>query len=108
MSKEAIAICKGLFTKDPQKRLGSGADGDEQIKRHAFFRRIDWPRIETKGVQAPFKPRINGPNDTSNFDYEFTSEVPKLTPLDKYFIMNLDQSEFEGFSFVNQEFIDKS
>jgi len=108
MSKEAIAICKGLFTKNPQKRLGSGDDGNDQIKRHAFFRRIDWPRIETKGVQAPFKPRIDGPNDTSNFDHEFTSEAPKLTPLDKYFIMNLDQSEFEGFSFVNQEFIDKS
>uniref|UniRef100_K1RBP7 protein kinase C n=1 Tax=Magallana gigas TaxID=29159 RepID=K1RBP7_MAGGI len=43
--------------------------------------------------------------DVSNFDREFTSEAPKLTPTDKLFIMNLDQTEFAGFSFVNPEFI---
>jgi hypothetical protein len=43
--------------------------------------------------------------DTSNFDREFTNEVPKLTPTDKLFIMNLDQSEFDNFTFVNPEFI---
>ena len=30
--------------------------------------------------------------DVSNFDREFTSEAPKLTPTDKLFIMNLDQT----------------
>ncbi|KAJ8318143.1 hypothetical protein KUTeg_003234 [Tegillarca granosa] len=43
--------------------------------------------------------------DVSNFDREFTSEAPKMTPTDKLFIMNLDQTEFHGFSFVNPEFI---
>ena len=43
--------------------------------------------------------------DVSNFDREFTSEAPKMTPTDKLFIMNLDQTEFAGFSFVNPEFI---
>ena len=43
--------------------------------------------------------------DVSNFDREFTSEAPKLTPTDKLFIMNLDQTEFSGFSYVNPEFI---
>lgn len=43
--------------------------------------------------------------DVSNFDREFTSEAPKLTPTDKLFIMNLDQTEFTGFSFINPEFV---
>ena len=43
--------------------------------------------------------------DVSNFDREFTSEAPKLTPTDKLFIMNLDQTEFSGFSYVNPEFV---
>lgn len=43
--------------------------------------------------------------DVSNFDREFTSEAPKLTPTDKLFIMNLDQCEFSGFSYVNPEFV---
>uniref|UniRef100_A0A1I7TZS7 AGC-kinase C-terminal domain-containing protein n=1 Tax=Caenorhabditis tropicalis TaxID=1561998 RepID=A0A1I7TZS7_9PELO len=44
-------------------------------------------------------------DDTSNFDSEFTHEVPKLTPIDRLFLMNLDQTEFEGFSFVNPEYV---
>lgn len=43
--------------------------------------------------------------DVSNFDREFTSEAPKMTPTDKLFIMNLDQTEFTGFSYVNPEYI---
>lgn len=44
-------------------------------------------------------------DDVSNFDSEFTHEVPKLTPIDRLFLMNLDQTEFEGFSYVNPEFV---
>jgi classical protein kinase C len=43
--------------------------------------------------------------DTSNFDKQFTSASTKLTPTDKLFMMNLDQNEFAGFSFLNPEFI---
>ncbi|CAD6190553.1 unnamed protein product [Caenorhabditis auriculariae] len=44
-------------------------------------------------------------DDVSNFDAEFTHEVPRLTPIDRLFLMNLDQTEFEGFSFVNPEYV---
>lgn len=44
-------------------------------------------------------------DDVSNFDSEFTHEVPKLTPIDRLFLMNLDQTEFEGFSYVNPEYV---
>ncbi|VDK64969.1 unnamed protein product [Gongylonema pulchrum] len=42
--------------------------------------------------------------DLSNFDNEFTQEAPLLTPIDRLFLMNLDQSEFEGFTFTNPEY----
>ncbi|KAJ1345643.1 hypothetical protein KIN20_000221 [Parelaphostrongylus tenuis] len=32
-------------------------------------------------------------DDVSNFDVEFTHEVPKLTPIDRLFLMNIDQTE---------------
>uniref|UniRef100_A0A3Q3Q297 Protein kinase C-terminal domain-containing protein n=1 Tax=Monopterus albus TaxID=43700 RepID=A0A3Q3Q297_MONAL len=43
--------------------------------------------------------------DVANFDKEFTKMVVELTPTDKLFIMNLDQNEFQGFSYTNPEFI---
>lgn len=43
--------------------------------------------------------------DVSNFDKQFTSEKTDLTPTDKLFMMNLDQTEFLGFSYLNPEFV---
>jgi len=43
-------------------------------------------------------------NETIWLDTEFTHEAPKLTPVDRLFLMNLDQSEFEGFTFLNPEY----
>ncbi|KAJ8929446.1 hypothetical protein NQ314_017895 [Rhamnusium bicolor] len=37
---------------------------------------------------------------------KFTSEKTDLTPTDKLFMMNLDQTEFMGFSFLNPEFVE--
>lgn len=43
--------------------------------------------------------------DVSNFDKQFTQEKTELTPTDKLFMMNLDQTEFMGFSFLNPEYV---
>ncbi|XP_053962397.1 protein kinase C, brain isozyme isoform X2 [Anastrepha ludens] len=104
LSKEAKEACKGFLTKQPTKRLGCGPTGEADVRIHPFFRRIDWEKIENREVQPPFKPKIKHRKDVSNFDKQFTSEKTDLTPTDKVFMMNLDQTEFVGFSYVNPDY----
>ncbi|XP_067626687.1 protein kinase C, brain isozyme isoform X2 [Eurosta solidaginis] len=106
LSKEAKEACKGFLTKQPNKRLGCGPTGEADVRIHPFFRRIDWEKIENREVQPPFKPKIKHRKDVSNFDKQFTSEKTDLTPTDKIFMMNLDQTEFVGFSYVNPDYVE--
>ncbi|XP_019942530.2 protein kinase C delta type-like [Paralichthys olivaceus] len=97
ITKEAKNLLEQLFERDPSRRLGVVGD----IRAQSFFRSINWPALQKRGVDPPFKPKVKSASDCSNFDREFLSEKPRLSHADKNLIDSMDQAAFAGFSFVN-------
>lgn len=81
MPRDSVSILQKLLTREPELRLGSGRRDAEEIMEHPFFKGVDWDDIYNKRVPTPFKPQIKDAKDTSNFDQEFTSVTPVLTPV---------------------------
>lgn len=89
-------ICK-LLVKDPRKRLGGGEEDAKELKRHAFFKNLDWNKLARKEIPAPFKPVIKNELDVSNFSEEFTQMPPTDSPA--VVPPNYDKL-FKGYSYV--------
>ncbi|RHZ65053.1 hypothetical protein Glove_319g64 [Diversispora epigaea] len=100
MSRDSVSILQKLLTRDPESRLGSGKNDAEDIKRQPFFKGVNWEDMFYKKVPPPFYPLISSPTDTSNFDDEFTKELPVLTPVNSQLTAD-NQDEFRGFSYVS-------
>ncbi|EIW71239.1 hypothetical protein TREMEDRAFT_42662 [Tremella mesenterica DSM 1558] len=94
---EARSLLTQLLNRDPAKRLG--VNGAQEIKNHPFFaRHIDFKKLWAKKIQPPFKPAVASAIDTSNFDEEFTSEVPLDSVVDDSHLSQTVQQQFAGFS----------
>ncbi|RUS13819.1 kinase-like domain-containing protein [Endogone sp. FLAS-F59071] len=97
VGESARSLLQGLLTRDPNERLGNF--GTQHIKNHPFFTDIDWRRLMQKKVQPPFKPSVESAFDTSNFDEEFTSEVPLDSVVDDSHLSETLQNQFAGFTY---------
>lgn len=62
---------KQLLNRNPKHRLGSQHD-TEDLKRHGFFKSIDWTLLESRQIVPSFKPYIDSDDSVVNFDVEFT------------------------------------
>lgn len=117
MPRDSVSILQKLLTREPDQRLGSGPTDAQEIMNQPFFRNINWDDIYHKRVAPPFMPQIKSATDTSNFDSEFTSVTPVLTPVQSgmyIFVVITEisaanqtivlsqamQEEFRGFSYT--------
>ena len=87
-----------LLVKNQKERLGING-GFEEIKKHPFFKDIDFKAIEEKKVEAPFKPVLEDSFDVRNFDEEFTSEelVSSEIPEKNMELIKKNQDQFDDF-----------
>jgi|AntAceMinimDraft_1070359.scaffolds.fasta_scaffold20057_2 serine/threonine protein kinase len=55
-SPQLKQLITGLLEKNPNKRLGMLKEGIQGVKRVAWLREIDWPSLESRALEPPFKP----------------------------------------------------
>jgi len=100
VTPEAKSLLQALIYKDPNKRLGGGPGGGDEVKVHAFFSGVDWTQVYERKITPPFKPILSSDGDVKYFDKEFLN-MP---------VVNSEVREdgrevkhFEGFTFQNNK-----
>ncbi|VVB12790.1 unnamed protein product [Arabis nemorensis] len=68
LSTECHALLKALLQKEPERRLGSGPKGADEIKGHKWFKVVNWRKLEAREVQPSFRPEVSGRLCIANFD----------------------------------------
>ena len=80
LSENAKDLLSKLLNKDPNKRLGSGPDGSQEIKDHPWFSNINWDEIYNKTQKPPYTPQLDAEDDVKHFWTGFT----KIDPYGSY------------------------
>ena len=101
LSADAKDLLTRLLRKEPSKRLGAVMPKDQlTLKKHRFFRKIDWKKLECRQLQPPIQPMVTDPELAENFAPEFTelSMSPAVTAKEAW--ASSKDDPFGGFSFV--------
>lgn len=98
IGEDARDFIERLLQKNPQERLGFQNDA-EDLKRHKFFKRIDWLKLKSKKIPTPMKPALSGEDDVSQFSVDFTNELPVDREVEPPAAKNA-ANYFRGYSFV--------
>jgi serine/threonine protein kinase len=95
-----------VLDKDPITRLG--ANGTQEIKSHAFFADIDWVALRHRHIEPLYIPASSDFLDFSNFDPDFLSMDPTLTPAPSEINLILElQDIFEDYCFTDETYADE-
>ena len=87
-----------MLQKESSRRIGSGADGSDEIKSHKWFKAINWEKLEGREVKPSFVPVVGGKQCIANFEECWTKlpavvDSPAASPKCK-------ENHFKGFTYV--------
>jgi len=86
--KDAKSLVKHLLVADLTKRYGNLKNGVNDIKNHRWFNGLDWAKLNNKVIEAPYKPVVKSPSDTSNFPAygDSNTQAPAIKQSDDPFL----------------------
>jgi len=61
-------LIRKLLTADRTRRLGNLKNGVEDIKKHKWFKGVDWEKLTDKMEPAPIVPEVRHEGDTQHFE----------------------------------------
>ncbi|CAG2157023.1 unnamed protein product [Oppiella nova] len=99
LTPDARDLIRKLLKRQVTQRLGAGADDATPIKRHAFFRHVNWEDVLAQRVEPPFRPVLVGDDDCSQFDTKFTKQTPIDSP-DDSLLSESANNVFLGFTYI--------
>ena len=102
MTNEAKDLIQKLLVVDPNKRLGEGPNGSQNIKNHPFFKGINWEDAYNRKIRPPFIPKLKNDTDLKYFDEMFTDE-PIDGPKRKTTLRDRERepsNDYNGFTYV--------
>lgn len=95
LEDDALDLLRAMLCKDPAARIDSIA----AVKRHRWFKNLDWELVAARRLVPPHQPAYCGDNDTSNYmQFQFDPAEffhPPERPVDAPPLP--DDAAYEGF-----------
>ena len=85
-----------LLERNIRKRLGAGPDDVKEIKRHAFFKDLDWKKLYNKEIESGYRPD----SKKSNFEKQFTNEPVVDSYQNKQKALDSNNDKFLQFTYA--------
>ncbi|KAF4662583.1 hypothetical protein FOL47_006179 [Perkinsus chesapeaki] len=80
---KAKDLIKRLLVHDRTKRYGCLKNGADDIKKHKWFKNVEWEQVFARQLTPPFIPNVKGADDTSMFDRYPESEEGSTHSINK-------------------------
>jgi hypothetical protein len=112
----ACKLLKGLLNRNPDQRLGATKStmfevgGVTQLKRSAFFDKIDFDKLERKDIAPPYAAKVEcEEKDLRHFHDDFIKmDLPrsvKEMSKEGHVARRVDSTTFRGFSFIQDDYL---
>ena len=91
--------------------MGSPATGGvHAIKKHPFFKDIDWEKVLTRQYKPPIRPKVKNMADTRNMDKKLLKEkvldtAPNVNETKSQSMDFIRKMHIDNFTFIGEEVV---